>query len=80
MGKIDKQQKHSEHGQWIRAKFFTGTSSIQGSEKHEYVKGGKDANRGGNSGIAEEGAITRTNHCQNEFVSNLFLGEKKDGR
>ena len=35
--KYDKWQKHSEHGQGIRTKFFTRTSSEQVSEKHEYV-------------------------------------------
>ena len=30
-------------------------------------------------GLLRKG-ITRTNHCQNKFVSKLFLGKKKDGR
>ena len=79
MGKIEKRQKHSEHGQRIRTKIFIRTSSKKGSEKHESVKGGKDASGTGNSGTAEEGAITRTNYCKNEFVWNFFLREKNNG-
>ena len=77
LGNTDKRQKHSERGQKIRTKIFIRTSSEQGSKRHEYVNGGKNARGAANSGIAEEGANNSHKSLQ-ERVCQQHFSERKE--
>lgn len=77
--KLTSNKKHSEHGKRIRTKIFIRASSKQDSKSHEYVKGRKMLVEQKIQEFLRKGAIACTNHCKNQFFSNLFLREKKMG-